>query len=216
MQVEKFVFGPFAENTYIAYVDTGECIIIDPGTTNDAEKQQLKDFFNKHSLKPVRLINTHCHLDHILGNKWVKEEYGLLPEFHEKEVENVKFADEMAPNMGIEPPQSPYPERYLSENDEITLGSQKIKLIFSPGHSPGHLILAPEGEDYVISGDVIFEAGVGRTDLPGGNYETLMQTIKDKILSMEDSIKLLPGHGPQTTVGFERNNNPFVLAEARK
>lgn len=214
MQVEKFVFGPFAENTYIIHDDTGECLIIDPGFTNDDEWLQIKDFIINHQLKPVKLINTHCHLDHILGNRQVENEFGLKPEYHKDEESNLKMADEMAPNMGIEPPKSPSAQKFLEEGDVVTFGNSRLKVIFTPGHAAGHISFVPENENFVISGDVIFEGSIGRTDLPGGNYETLIKTILEKFMVMEDHIRIYPGHGPQTTVGFERKNNPFVLAES--
>ncbi len=212
MQVKKFVFGPFAENTYIIH-ENEEALIIDPGCSNEEEEQQISQYLNEQSLQPVRLINTHCHIDHILGNQFVADTYDLQPECHEKELEILKHAGDMAGALGINYKGSPQPGRYLKEGDTITVGNTELKVLFTPGHSPGHIALLTSDKKTVVSADVIFQSSIGRTDLPGGDYATLIHSIKEQILTLPDECVIWPGHGPETSVGFERKSNPFVLAE---
>ena len=207
--VEKFIFSPFQENTYLVYED-GEVVIIDPGCFDADEKQLLSDFIKEHNLKPVRFINTHCHLDHIFGNRYVAETYQLPLEIHEKEVPILEAADSFASAFGVPAPDSPDAGKFLEEGDEVKVGQTNLKVIFTPGHSPGHIALYSENDRFVVSADVLFQGGIGRTDLPGGDFDTLINTIKEKLYPLGDDVTVYPGHGPETTIGQEKAANPFL------
>lgn len=211
-QVKYFTFGPFAENTYLLYDDSKECIIIDPGCYTAAERQALSDFINQNDLTPVRLINTHCHLDHIFGNKYVADTYQLDLEIHKGEIPVLEAASIAAQMYGIPNMQpSPAPSRFIAEGDTITFGETSLKVLFTPGHSPASISFYCEKNHFVIGGDVLFHGSIGRTDLPGGNFETLMESITTQILTLPDRTLVYAGHGPATAVGSEKKTNPFVL-----
>lgn len=210
IQIAAFTFNPFQENTFVLYDETNECVIIDPGCYSPTEKEQLSDFIETKGLKPVRLLNTHCHIDHILGNKYVSEKYGLLPEFNEKELEILLATTVYGPTLGIQVEESPKPKKYLDEGDVIEFGNSKLDIIFTPGHCPGEICFYNEGQKFVIGGDVLFRDSIGRTDLPGGDYATLMESIKDKLLPLGDDYTVLPGHGPETTIEREKMYNQFL------
>lgn len=210
MQIRLFTFNPFYENTYILYDDTKECVIIDPGCWNSEEKEELSDFISRHTLKPVRLLNTHCHIDHIFGNAYVNDKYGLPLEAHKLEEENLRSADVHSSVFGVPPPKSPMMEKYLMEGDTITFGDTSLKVLFTPGHSAGHVVFYDEAEGRVIGGDVLFRESIGRTDLPGGDFGTLINSIKTKLFTLPDDVTVFPGHGPPTTIGYEKAHNPFI------
>lgn len=209
--VAELTFNPFQENTYIVYDDTKECIIFDPGCWNASEKQQLSTFIESAGLKPVRLINTHCHLDHIFGNKYVSETYNLPLEIHSGELPVLEQAPLAAQLYGIPFPEpSPMPESFIEEGDIIEFGTTKLEVLFTPGHSPASISFYCRESEFVIAGDVLFYGSIGRTDLPGGDYNTLIQSIKTKLLVLEDEVRVYSGHGPSTKIGYERKNNPFL------
>ena len=210
MELAIFTFNAFQENTYILYDETSECVILDPGCENKEERKILDDFIENKALKPVRLINTHCHIDHILGNKYVSEKYNLGLEIHEGELP-VLESGEMVSNMyGIAYEKSPSPSSFLKEGEVIHFGNTELISIFTPGHSPASLSFYNKEEKILISGDVLFYESIGRTDLPGGSKEILLQSIKNFVLSLDDNVQVFPGHGPKTTIGHERVNNPFL------
>ena len=209
--VAEFTFNPFQENTYVLYDDTKECIIIDPGCFTPPEKEELRNFIESAELKPVRLINTHCHLDHIFGNKFVSETYNLPLEIHKGELPVLESAPMVCQNYGIPYPEpSPAPERFIEEGDIITFGNTSLKTYFTPGHSPASISFYCEASNFLIAGDVLFHGSIGRTDLPGGDFATLINSIKTQLFTLPDEVKVYAGHGPATTIGFEKNNNPFL------
>ncbi|MEL6865560.1 MAG: MBL fold metallo-hydrolase [Bacteroidota bacterium] len=209
--VAKFTFNPFQENTYLIYDDSKEAIIIDPGCYTQVEKTELSDFITKEGLKPVRLINTHCHIDHVFGNKFVAETYGLALEIHEGELPVLEAVPEVSLKYGIPlPDHSPDPGRFIKEGEEIQFGHTRLKTLFTPGHSPASISFYCQEDAFVIAGDVLFYGSIGRTDLPGGNFETLIQSIRREFFTLDDDVIVYPGHGPKTTVGYEKQNNPFL------
>lgn len=210
IQVVSLTYNAFEENTYILYDDTRECIILDPGCHSSVEKEHLKVFIEKNGLKPVRLINTHCHLDHIFGNKWVFDTYGLLPEIHQGELPVLKAAPQVSMMYGLACEPSPMPEEFIQDNTNITFGNSNLLTIFAPGHSPASLCFYSQEDNFLIGGDVLFYESIGRTDLPGGNYETLLNSIRNRILPLPDETVVYSGHGPSTTIGHERKYNPFI------
>lgn len=209
LTVESFVFNPFQENTYVLYDDTRACVIIDPGCYEPEEQQELKEYIAAHELTVVQLLNTHCHIDHVLGNYFVKKTYGRGPYLHALDEPVLRAVKSYAPNYGFNLYQEVLPEGYLAEGDYVTFGHQKMKILFVPGHAPGHVAFYHEAEKIVIGGDVLFYNSVGRTDLPGGNHDTLINSIHQKLFTLPDEVTVFPGHGPKTTIGYEKRTNPF-------
>lgn len=211
MNIKIFTFNQFFENTFIISDSTNECIIIDPGCYDKNEKQILQDYILSNNLVPTRLINTHCHIDHILGNNFVSKTWDLELEIHHKDIDLLKNSKNIADLYGfVNYENSPITNKFLVEGDIIEFGKSNLEVLFTPGHAPGHISLYSKNENFIISGDVLFNNSIGRTDLPGGNYNTLIDTIKSKILCLDDSTVVYCGHGPSTTVGKERINNPFL------
>ena len=211
ISVQSFTANPYQENAYVLFDESNECIIIDPGTYTSQEQNELSHFIESSQLKPVRLLNTHCHIDHVLGNAFVHSMYGLLPEFHSLELELLHAIPGYAPQMGIRYELSPLPETFLPETGNITFGQSSLELIFAPGHSPGHLCFYSPADNFLIGGDVLFYQSIGRTDLPGGNHQQLLDNIKHKLFNLPTDCVVYPGHGPSTQIGFEKAHNPFLL-----
>lgn len=211
IQIKSFTFGPFQENTYVLYDGTKECVIIDPGCYDNRERMELAAFIENNQLKPVRLLNTHCHLDHIFGNGFVAEKYNLKPEFNEMDqrIFDAYLATADLYNLNAEP--SPPAAVFLNEGDVVTFGESKLEIVFTPGHSPGSIAFYSTTQKFMVAGDVLFYGSIGRADLPGGDYDTLIASIKNKLLPLGDDYKVYSGHGPATTIGFERMNNPFLI-----
>lgn len=210
IHVKTFVCNPYQENTYLLYDESLECVIIDPGMYSGDEQNAILKFIAENKLKPVLLLNTHCHIDHILGNKFIFDTYGLLPQFHEGETYILNAVVAYAPQMGFQYEVSPLPEVFLPETGTITFGSSKLELIFAPGHSPAHLCFYSKADGFLMGGDVLFYNSIGRTDLPGGNHAQLIKNIREKLLILPDKVKVYPGHGQTTTIGFEKQTNPFL------
>lgn len=212
LSVIKLTFNPFQENTYILHDETKECVIVDPGCYDGYERKSLNDLIIQRQLKPVRLVNTHCHIDHILGNNFVFEKWGLLPEIHEGELPVMERLMDVAMRYGIPNVEdSPRPERYLSVSDKLEFGNTKMSILLTPGHSPASICFYDAVGKQLIAGDVLFEGSIGRTDLPGGDYDTLMTSIEEQIMPLPDDVRVYPGHGNHTTIGKERRNNPYFL-----
>ncbi|CAN5582594.1 MBL fold metallo-hydrolase [soil metagenome] len=210
MQLEQFTFNPFQENTYVLYDETGECVIIDPGCYDPAEKSELYNFIVEKELKPVHLLNTHCHIDHVLGNKFIGESFKLTPEIHPLEVEVLNATSQYGPLYGIYMEPSPEPSINLEEGGAINFGNQSLKMIFAPGHSPGSICFYNEQQLILIGGDVLFRESIGRADLPGGDMRVLLKSIREKLFILPDAVTVYPGHGPSTTIAHEKINNPFL------
>jgi glyoxylase-like metal-dependent hydrolase (beta-lactamase superfamily II) len=209
LQVRAFVFNPFQENTFVLYDETNECIVIDPGCSDDQEKRQLQSFITQQQLKVKLLLNTHCHIDHVLGNAFVKKVYGVNLLIHPEEKVVLKAAEVYAPGYGFPMYEDLPADGYLVENDLVKFGNQTLTVLFVPGHSPGHVAFYDEKNELVIGGDVLFYNSIGRTDMPGGNHDVLIKSIHTKLFVLPDQVKIYPGHGPETTIGFEKRTNPF-------
>lgn len=209
IEVASFVFNPFQENTYVLYDETKDCIIIDPGCYTENERKQLKTFIKNNDLKPVALLNTHCHLDHICGNAFVANEYKLKLEAHkgEKVVLEASVAHGQMYGFVFEP--SPAISKYIDEGDTIKFGNSELEILLTPGHSPASICFYSKKDGFVIGGDVLFFMSIGRTDLPGGNHQQLLNSIKEKLFVLPNEIKVYNGHGQPTQIGFEKQNNPF-------
>lgn len=209
IQVVSFANNPFQENTYILHDETKEAVIIDPGCYTVNEQKRIVQYIKDKELKLVQLINTHCHLDHICGNAFIQKQYGL--ELAASPLEQVVIDASQAHGRmyGFEFEASPNISKVLNENETIQFGNSELSILFTPGHSPGSLTFYSEVNQFAIVGDVIFFMSIGRTDLPGGNHQQLLTSIREKIFTLPDETTLYNGHGQSTKVGFEKKNNPF-------
>lgn len=211
MKLHSFVFNDFEENTYILYDGhEGDCIIIDPGNNGTAENGELLAFITDQKLKVTRLINTHCHIDHVLGNAWVQSQFGVYPEAHRGEIPVLQSCERVAQMYGIPYIPSPPIASFIEEGDQIMLGQQVLDVLFCPGHSPASICLYWKEGKMLIAGDVLFHRSIGRTDLPGGDYDTLIESIETRLLVLPDDVAVYPGHGIPTLIGDERRFNPFL------
>lgn len=212
-QISVFCFNPFQENTYIiSHLHSKNCWIIDPGCYTRQEEQRLFDHIRNAGLKPLKLLNTHCHLDHIYGNKAVAGQYGLELGIHEKEKPLLDAAPMAARMFGAKIPEPLQPAYYLNPGNTLELDDVTFDILFTPGHSPGSVCFYNREERYAIVGDVLFNGSIGRTDLPGGDHDTLLKSIRTQLYVLPDDTEIFNGHGPSTTVGEEKRSNPFVRA----
>lgn len=209
LKIQEFTFNPFQENTYVLYDDTKEAVIIDPGCYEEDEKRELVEFIESNDLKVVKLLNTHGHIDHVLGNSFVKDKFKVNLYIHKIEEPVMRAVKAYAGNYGFPMYQEASIDGYLEEGNSITFGKQQFKILFVPGHSPGHVAFYHENEKVLIGGDVLFQNSIGRTDLPGGNFDTLINSIHEKLFTLPDDVVVYAGHGPTTTIGFEKATNPF-------
>ena len=210
LKIKTFEFSPIQENTYILYNEFNACLIIDPGCYFDSEKEELANFIEKEGLKPLMLLNTHCHLDHVFGNKFVAEKYSLVLQLHEKELPVLQFAP--ASGLMYNMPFDNYVGDYifLQAGDVIKIGDDALEVLFTPGHSPASICFYSAQNNFVIGGDVLFKQSIGRTDLPGGNFDLLMNSIKTQLLVLPDETIIYSGHGAATTIGEEKRSNPYL------
>lgn len=211
LYLKSFCFNPFQQNTYLIYDDKGTAYIIDPGNFTSSENELLKNFISEKKLKLKRLLLTHAHIDHILGNKFIFDTYGLLPEVNKDDLYFIENMIKSGAMYGINCEASPTPTTYINDGDIITLGEYEFNCIHTPGHSPGSISFYNKQNKLLISGDVLFYGSIGRTDLPKGNHQQLIDSIKHKLFILEDDTKVYSGHGQSTTIGFEKNNNPFLI-----
>jgi hydroxyacylglutathione hydrolase len=207
--IQAFPNNPYQENTYLLYDDSGNCAIIDPGMYTAAEQNAVVNFIKYHELTPVLLLNTHCHIDHVLGNKFVFDQYGLKPQFNEGELVVLDAMPVWSQQSGIRYELSPLPDTFLPATGTITFGNTTLDLIFAPGHSPAHLCFYSKADGIIVGGDVLFRGSIGRTDLPGGNHDQLLKNIREKLFTLPNEVVVYPGHGPETTIGYEKQHNPF-------
>lgn len=209
LHIKSFTFNPFAENTFVVYDETKVAIIIDPGCCNRSEEELLANYIKENALTVTKLISTHCHIDHVLGNAFVKSAYNVPYLIHSHEEPVLKAVKAYAPNYGFPQYHEVLPDRFLADGDFITAGSNQFQIRFVPGHSPGHIALYNPDYKALIGGDVLFQNSIGRTDLPGGDYDTLIESIHTKLFTLPDEVTVYCGHGPATSIGYEKRNNPF-------
>jgi hydroxyacylglutathione hydrolase len=210
INIRYFTFGDFQENTYLLFDETRECVIIDPGCYKSSEQSQLVAFIEENGLKLVKLLNTHCHIDHVLGNSFVLDKFKVPFYMHEGELFTYKDTLRWTTMLGISPLEIPENPLFVTEKDIIAFGNSELKIAFTPGHSIASITFYHPEQGFAIAGDVLFRESIGRTDLPGGNFETLAQSIRGVFYAWPDDTKIYPGHGEPTTVGHERKFNPFV------
>lgn len=210
MEIKKFIFNLFAENTYILYDKSKQAIIIDPGCYSDDEKKVIVEFIEEKQLIPVVVLNTHCHIDHILGVNFLKNYYNIDFWANKKDEFLINNVSEIEKVYGFELDKNIVINKNISATDEINFGESNLKVLEVPGHSMGHLAFYSPEDKFVITGDVLFKDTIGRTDLPGGDLDQLMNSIFTQILPLGDEVEIFPGHGPSTTIGLERKDNPFL------
>jgi len=205
MNVETYARGPFLTNTFLLLDDEGRRgFLVDP----TLEIEDLAEEFDRRGLELQAVVNTHCHLDHSYGNRFFCERFGAPLWAHHDDLPLLQNMAKQAVMFGFDPVTSPEPDRFLEEGETIALGGDRLTVLHTPGHSPGGICLATDG--LVVVGDTLFAGSIGRTDLWGGSFPTLRDSIREKIFTLPDTTRVLPGHGPETTVGAERRGNPFV------
>lgn len=209
IQVKKFTFNPFQENSYILYDNTKECIVVDPGCFNASEEEEIVHFIEENKLTPTQLINTHAHIDHVLGNSFICRKFNIGLYLYSSEIPMLEMAKRSSEVYGIPYNPSPEPSGFLEEGDQITFGESTLNIIFVPGHAPDHIALLNQEQKILIGGDILFKGSIGRTDLPGGNHNQLISGIREKIFTLDEDIVIYSGHGSETTIGEEKRTNPF-------
>ena len=211
MTVKAFTFNPFQENTYVVYTNEGDAVIIDPGCYEREEKESLSAFIAEKKLNVQALLNTHCHIDHVLGNAYVLETYPVDFYMHKEDLVTLNAVGSYAHLYGFPAyEKSPEPTKFVSDKEVLNFGSLSFQVIFGPGHAPGHVAFYNEKERIFMGGDILFQGSFGRVDLPGGDIEILKKTIHSRVFTLPDETQVYPGHGPSTTVGIEKKNN-YIL-----
>lgn len=195
------------------YDETKECIIIDAGCQQPAEQEQLKRFISEQGLRPVALVNTHCHFDHVFGNSFVCDEYKVPSWTHREELRNVERFEAYASLFGAKGNKPPVPTHFFEDGADFKFGNSSLKVLHTPGHSPGGVCFYSAADKFLIAGDTLFAGSIGRTDLPGGDYDVLMDSLKEKVLVLPSDTKVYCGHGPETSVGIELQTNPFITEQ---
>jgi glyoxylase-like metal-dependent hydrolase (beta-lactamase superfamily II) len=210
IHIQRFTFNAFQENTYVLSDDTKACVVIDPGCYDKSEEQALDNYIKTNALQVKYLLNTHGHVDHVLGNAFVKQTYKVILYIHPQDEATLRSVQVYAPSYGFVHYQAVAPDHFLNEGDKVNFGTSTLEILFVPGHAPGHIAFYNKEEKFCIGGDVLFQRSIGRTDLPGGNYTTLIKSIRNKFFPLGDDMVVYPGHGEPTTVGEERKYNPFL------
>jgi hydroxyacylglutathione hydrolase len=209
LSIQSFVFNPFSENTYVVFDETHEAVIIDPGCYERSEQAELDSFISTNNLHVKFLLNTHCHIDHVLGNNHVKEKYKVPFIIHSIEEKVLRAVKSYAPNYGFAQYVEVLPDRFIEEGETFSFGNTQWQILFLPGHAPGHIGFYDESAKVIFSGDVLFDGSIGRTDLPGGNFKTLIESIHQKLFTLPNEVVVYSGHGHTTTIGKEKVSNPF-------
>lgn len=211
LHIQLFTFRPIEENTYVLYNDAGQACIIDPGCYYEQEEKTLDTFLQEKKLTPTLLLNTHCHLDHVFGLRWAAKTYQLTPHIHPNEEQMLQLSPLAGDRWGM--PFKGYggPLIFLKEDNSIFLGDDELSILFAPGHSPGHVCFYSKTQGFLIGGDVLFKESIGRTDLPGGNHQVLVDSIRYGLFTLPNETVVYPGHGGSTTIGHEKKYNPYLI-----
>lgn len=210
LKIEKFVVNPLQENTYVISDESGQCIFVDPGFHFAEEKDEIKRYIKSNNLSPVMIANTHCHFDHIMGVEFIRHEYNIPFVAHPDDAFWVVNAAEQGEMFGFEMEQVKAPDSYFQMDEELKFGNTSFQILHVPGHSPGHVAFYSHDEKVLIGGDVLFYGSIGRTDLPGGDHQTLITSIRNKLFNLPDETVVYCGHGPETSLGNEKKSNPFL------
>ncbi len=209
LHFEPFVCNPFQENTWLVH-DGHDALLVDPGCWNTAEERRLEAYVTQHGLRIVRCLNTHGHIDHVMGNAWAHRCFGVLPEIHRDDLELVRRAPAVGQLYGVPCTASPEPGAWLEDGDAVLLNGHRFEVLHVPGHSPGHVAFLCREVGRLVGGDVLFQGSIGRTDLPGGDLDQLLHSIRTRLLVLDDAVVVHCGHGPDSTIGAERRSNPFL------
>ena len=210
LQIKTFRFNPIRVNTYVFYDDSKEAVIVDPGNVNHKESEKLLKFIEEEGLQVKYILNTHPHIDHVAGNSFCKKNFDCQLVAHEEGMPIYSQSKEYGANFGFTETEYPLPDYFVKDNDEIAFGHQRWKVIYTPGHADGSICFYDHEHKLVIVGDVLFEGGIGRTDLPTGDYNLLINNIRQKLLTLEDDVVVYCGHDVTTTIGEEKKNNPYL------
>lgn len=210
LRLKSFTFNPFQENTYLIINDKNDCWIVDPGMYDSNETNELNEYIQANRLTPQAIINTHTHIDHIFGVQGLKDKYNLPFSFHEKDLPVLTGAAGSAAVFGLDFGKTPSYNSFIKETEMLKLGEDEVEVRFTPGHSPGSIVFYCQPGNWVIAGDVLFNGSIGRTDLPGGNFNTLINSIREQLFTLPDETVVHPGHGPSTRIGDEKIYNPFL------
>lgn len=209
IKIQSFTFNPFMEQTYVLFDETKKAVIIDPGCHAQEEKDILTRFISDYGLIPKYVINTHGHIDHVLGNAFIKQNYGIELVIGDRDEDTLRSVIAYASAYGFQTYQAAEPDILLKDGDTISFGNSKLFHVFVPGHAPGHIAFYDDSKKFIIGGDVLFEGSIGRTDLPGGDFDTLINSIHTEFFKFPDDTVVYPGHGNETTIGREKVSNPF-------
>ena len=207
--LQAFVFNFASENTYILYNENKNAWIVDPGNFTEKETEAIDHFIKDQQLNIVRIVLTHAHIDHVMGLQWAVDNFKLPVTMHEDDKEVLDLLPMSGSRFGITVKPVTAEFHFISENDELDFDGEKFKIYHVPGHSPGSVVYHNESQKFVISGDVLFQGSIGRTDLFKGNYEQLISGIKTKLFVLDPETQVFSGHGNPTTIGFEKDYNPF-------
>lgn len=210
ISIKRFSFNPYQVNTYVLHDETGECVIIDPGMDGEAEKMLMFNYISTNNLKPVKLLNTHTHIDHILSNDYVSKQFNIKLFAHKSSTQFLAGAHSYAATFGMNMDAVKEIDEFLVGDQIVEFGKSQLKVLETPGHADGSICFYGEEDKFVITGDVLFRESIGRTDLETGNYDILQQSIWEKLFTLPDDVTAYPGHGPETNIGFEKLHNPFV------
>jgi len=210
LTIKEFCFNAFQENTFVVYNEKKQAIIVDPGCYTRIEQKILTDFIIQQALTPTLLLNTHCHLDHVFGNNFISEMYGLTALLHPNEQVVLDRLPESAAKWGIPAEAYKGPIQYIQDQEIISFDDDELKVLLTPGHSPGSVCFYHKAQNFILGGDLIFKDSVGRTDFPGCNAQDLIKSIREQIFPLPDSLTIYSGHGPKTTWGREKEHNPYI------
>ena len=213
IQKKLFYFNDLRECTYVLWDETREAIIVDPGCFTEREKQRLANFIEEHELKPVKLVNTHGHFDHVMGNRFVCDRWKVKTYIHPEDVAQLQRSKKYCEMFGYEIEEPYYDTLPLDESEPVTFGNSSLQVLYTPGHTRGGVSLYAKEDKFILTGDSLFEGSIGRTDLPGGDYDALMDSLNNKIMKLDGDVEVFPGHGMPTTIAKERDTNPFVRGE---
>lgn len=210
MRVERFTFNPFQENTYLLIASDGSCAIVDPGCYGPQECDVLSAYIESNGLRPEYLLHTHCHLDHMFGNRYVADRYNLTPKHHPHETLILKAAVDTGMRFGLPVEASPDGDPCLLDGIFVQIDDLRLEILHTPGHSPGSVCFYHSESGQLIGGDVLFRESIGRSDLPGGDHHILLKSIREKLFTLPEKTTVFPGHGETTSIGYEIRNNPFL------
>lgn len=209
MEVKIFVFNPFQENTYLVFDKTNEAVVIDAGCSNNSELEMVTRYIEDKNLKVKHLINTHCHLDHVLGVSQLKHLYSARFMAHIADKPLLEALDDQARMFSVKNTETPMVDQFFADGDEITFGESSFRVIHTPGHTRGGVCFYAEQHKVIFTGDTLFSGSIGRADLPGGSYNSLIESISTKLFTLPHDVTVYSGHGPSTSIGYEKLHNPF-------